>query len=92
MWTQFLDKIAMQLQEYGVVGAHVHISIYNLLYLFLILYVFSSSIIDCLMLVLVAEFTSTNNLFQVEKQQLLPQLLEIISPEMATLETKKWLC
>jgi len=31
-------------------------------------------------------------LFQVEKQQLLPQLLEIISPEMATLETKKWLC
>ena len=49
-----------------------------------ILYVFSFPRIDCLMLVLVAEFTPTNNLRKVEKQQPPPQSLEINSPELAT--------
>jgi len=35
------------------------------------------------MLVLVTEFTPTNNLWQEEKQHLSAQLLEINSPELA---------
>jgi len=37
-----------------------------------------------MMLFLVTRFTPTNNLWQVEKQHLSPQLLDINSPELAT--------
>jgi len=41
-----------------------------------------------MMLVLVTEFMPTNDLWQVEKQHLSPQLLEINSLEQATRDTR----
>jgi len=41
-------------------------------------------IIDCMMLFLVNEYAPTNNLWQVEKQHLSPQLLKINLQELAT--------